>query len=42
MARECYSSSMKQKAVNNIYMDELDLRDEVLTGLEPSEELELV
>ena len=31
MAKECYSASMKQKAVNNIYMDELDMRDEVLT-----------
>ena len=42
MARECYSASMKQKTVNNIYLDELDMRDEVLTRLEPSEELELV
>ena len=31
MARECYSASMKQKAVDNVYMDELDMRDEVLT-----------
>ena len=30
MARECYSASMKQKAVDNIYLDELDMRDEVL------------
>ena len=31
MARECYSASMKQKMVDNIYMDELDMRDEVST-----------
>ena len=31
MARECYSASMKQKAVDNIYLDELDMRDEVHT-----------
>ena len=42
MARECYSASMKQKAVDNIYMDELDMRDKVLTRPEPSEELEPV
>ena len=42
LARECYSASMKQKAVNNVYMDELDMRDEVLTRPEPSEELEPV
>ena len=29
--RECYSTSMKQKAVDNIYLDELDMRDEMLT-----------
>ena len=40
VARECYSASMKQKAVDNIYMDELDMRDEVLTRPESSEELE--
>ena len=40
MARECYSTSMKQKAVDNIYVDELDMRDEVNTQPEPSEELE--
>ena len=38
MARECYSTSMKQKAVENIYVDELDMRDEVNTQPEPSEE----
>ena len=42
VARECYSASMKQKAVDNIYVDELDMRDEVNTRLEPSEELEPV
>ena len=31
LARECYSASMKKKAVDNVYMDELDMRDEVLT-----------
>ena len=42
MARECYSTSMKQKTVDNIYFDELDMRDQVLTQPEPSEELEPV
>ena len=42
VARECYSASVKQKAVDNVYMDELDMRDEVLTRPEPSEELEPV
>ena len=42
VARECYSASMKQKAVDNIYLDELDMRDKVNTRLEPSEELESV
>ena len=36
VARECYSASMKQKMVDNIYLDELDMRDEVLTRPEPS------
>ena len=40
VAREYYSASMKQKEVDNIYVDELDMRDEVNTRLEPSEELE--
>ena len=40
VARECYLASMKQKAVDNVYMDELDMRDEVNTRPEPSEELE--
>ena len=42
VARECYLASMKQKVVDNVYMDELDMRDEVLTRPEPSEELEPV
>ena len=42
MAMECYSASMKQKAVDNIYLDELDMRDEVNTRPEPLEELEPV
>ena len=42
VARECYSASMKQKMVDNIYLDELDMRDEVHTRPEPSEELEPV
>ena len=42
VARECYSASMKQKAVDNIYVDELDISDEVNTRPEPSEELEPV
>ena len=40
MAKECYSASVKQKEVDNIYLDELDMRDEVNTKPEPSEELE--
>ena len=40
VAREYYSASMKQKAVESIYVDELDMQDEVDTRLEPSEELE--
>ena len=42
VARECYSTSMKQKQVDNVYMDELDMRDEINTRLEPLEELEPV
>ena len=33
---------MKQKTVNNIYVDELDMRDKVSTQLAPLEELEPV
>ena len=40
VARECYLASMKQKTVNSIYVDELDMRDEVHTRPEPSEKLE--
>ena len=42
VARECYIASMKQRAVDNVNVDELDMRDEVLTQPEPSEELEPV
>ena len=42
VARECYSASMKQKAVDNIYLNELEMREEVNTRPEPSEELEPV
>ena len=42
VARECYSAFVKQKAVDNINLDELDMRDEVNTRPEPSEELEPV
>ena len=42
VARECYKESMKQKAVDNVNVDELDMRDEVLTRPKPSEELEPV
>ena len=40
VAKECYSASMKQKAVGNIHMDELDIRDEVSIRPTPSKELE--
>ena len=40
VAKECYSASMKQKAVGSIYTDELDMRDEVSIQPTPSEELE--
>ena len=42
VARECYTASMKQRAVDNVNVDELDMCDEVLTRPEPSEELEPV
>ena len=42
IARECYSGLMKQNTVDNIYMDELDMRDEVTTRPVPSEELQPV
>ena len=40
IVRECYSASMKQNTVDNIYKDELSMRDEVTTL--PVEELEHV
>ena len=36
ITRECYVASMKQKAVNIIHMDELDMRDELNTRPMPS------
>ena len=42
VARECYLASVKQKAIDNIYLDELNVGDEVNTQPEPSEELEPV
>ena len=42
VARECYSALMKQKAVDNIHVDELDMRDELSAQPTPSEELEPV
>ena len=40
MARECYTTSMTQKAVDSIYVDELDMRDELSTRPKPLEELD--
>ena len=42
VTRECYLTSMKQKAVDSIHVDELNMRDELNTQPLPSEELELV
>ena len=42
VAREGYTASMKQGAVDNVNVGKLDMRDEVLTRPEPSEELEPV
>ena len=42
IARECYLASMKQKAVDNIHADEIDMRDELDIRPTPSEELEPV
>ena len=42
VARECYTASMKQKAVDSVSIGKLDIHDEVLTRPEPSEELEPV
>ena len=40
IAREFYSASMKQNKVDNIYIEELDMREEVTTRPVPLEELE--
>ena len=42
IARECYTASMKQNTVDNIYMDELYKRDELSTRPAPLEDLEPV
>ena len=42
IASECYLASMKQKAVDNVHVDELDMRDELDTLPTPLEELEPV
>ena len=42
IARECYLASMKQKEVDSVHADELDMRDELDTRPTPSEELEQV
>ena len=42
VAKECYLASMKQKAVDSIHMDELDMRVELDTRPTPLEELEQV
>ena len=38
VTKECYSASMKQKTVENVCMDELDMRDKIRTRPAPSEE----
>ena len=42
IAKECYLASMKQKVIGSVYMDELDMRDEMSTRPTPSKELEPV
>ena len=42
VATKCYSTSMKQKTVDNKYLDDLNMCNEVNTQPEPSEELELI
>ena len=42
VARECYTASMKQRAIDNVNVDKLDICDEVLTQPEPSKELQPV
>ena len=42
IAKECYLASMKQKAVDKIHVDKLNMRDELDTRPIPLEELEPV
>ena len=42
ISRECYLVLMKQNTIDNIYMDELNMREEVTTRPAPSEELKPV
>ena len=42
IAKECYLASMKQKEVDSVHVDELDMREELDTRPTPSEELEPV
>ena len=42
VARECHLVSLNKKEVDNIYLDKIDMHDEVNTQPEPSEELKLV
>ena len=42
IARECYLASMKQKVVDNVHVNELDVRDELDARPTPLEELEPV
>ena len=42
VARECYLVSMKQKAVDNIHMDELNMKDELNTRPMPSNQHNLM
>ena len=42
ITRECYLASMKKNTIDKIYMDELDIRDEVTARPAPSEELKPV
>ena len=42
IARECYLAPMKQKAVDSVHLDKLNMRDELNTQPIPSKELEPV
>ena len=42
IAKECYLASMKQKVVDSVHVNELDMRDELDIRPTPSEELEPV